>query len=308
MRPAIIAFGIGYRFDDIKYFLYSCRLHAPDTDLYIFAGQNAAHLKNACSEFPRVHIIAHREPWAPKLLARVFMKFAPSLYLTLLQLPALRLVVGKKFVRVMKQPLFHFMSKRFFVINEFIKKLPNTHIMISDLRDVVLQGDPFKEFKNIDLVTGEEPTLIADCQYNKKWLEKTYPENFNLLQKKVLCAGVTYGTREAIENYLEYMVLESEKQMKGIVQMLGADQAIHNRLFYELLPKLRKEFSINGTGPIATLHFSTLTEFNERNGYLYHLDGFLPPVIHQYDRHPEVMAKIRKRIREMTSDVPVVNY
>jgi hypothetical protein len=69
------------------------------------------------------------------------------------------------------------------------------------------------------------------------------------------------------------------------------DQGVHNALFHG--GRLADSRVIpNEYGRVLTLGLMSSPHVNEE-GYLVNADGSLPAVVHQWDRHPELVPRLR---------------
>lgn len=158
-------------------------------------------------------------------------------------------------------------------------------ILISDIRDVMIQADPFKGSKGADLEFFLEPCWFKNCTANWPWIGGIYGrEGMDIVKNEwVVCSGTTMGTRSGILNYIDTMISEIERiRATGRPLYQGEDQPIHNYLIYT------NRFSNvvyhhNGEGPITTIHHQQQLTF-DRKGRLLNKDGTPTPVIHQWDR------------------------
>jgi hypothetical protein len=164
-------------------------------------------------------------------------------------------------------------------------------VMITDLRDVVFQRDPFA-----DPVTGLEVYLedsseqIGHDGFNTTWLRNLYGSEFVEARRgqPLSCSGVVIGTRTAMMTYLNEMAT-------GIVwrrrPMGSHDQAVHNGLLHT--GRLRSAKVVpNEHGRVLTLGGMTALPMSD-GGDLLNADGTIPAVIHQWDRHPELITRLR---------------
>ena len=299
---AIIGFGVGYKFEQLQYFIRSCHQNLEDTDVFLFVGNNIDQLRQDCAGYPSIHLVRYQENIAAKVVTKL-MKMIPGcavVYARMLR--SLSRVGGfRSFADAMTLPLTQFMVKRFFIIHQFLKTIPHKRIMITDIRDVIVQDNPFKFVTENTIMTGIEPVTNGECNLNSKWIKNTFTQSeFEQLKDKLItCAGVTIGSRRAIEQYVNEMIDSIYANIEKIIGMLGADQAIHTKLFYEHLKGVNTRFEENGRGYIATLHFSKLDEFFLHEGRLFNSDSSQPAVVHQYDRHTDLarylMDAIEKR-------------
>jgi hypothetical protein len=289
MTQAIITFAVGYTYEDIRYFIRSCEMNAPQADLYIFVGSNIKTIKIDCQPHKRVHLIQYREALFGKIVTKIFK-------LSKRTSVAMANVVGSRTIRrwvpsfileAFAIPLIQFNVKRFFLSRRLLSKLPHQQIMITDIRDVLLLSNPFEDIHEHTILSGEEPILIEKSEMNRHWILKTYSQTIldRIGKLPVICAGVTIGSRKAMEQYSGEMIQEIYNQLPNIIDFLGADQAIHMKILYLELKGLQKGFEENGKGSIATLHFSKLSEFELGNGSMVNRSGRKLAVVHQYDRH-----------------------
>ncbi len=158
-------------------------------------------------------------------------------------------------------------------------------ILITDIRDVMFQDDPFKGSKGSELEFFLEPSLFKNCTANWPWVGGLYGrEGMELVKNQwIVCSGTTMGTRSGILNYIEIMIKELNRiQSTGRKLFQGEDQPIHNYLIYsDKFPNA--VFHHNGEGPITTIHHQQQLTFN-RKGCLLNKDFSPTPVIHQWDR------------------------
>ncbi|HEY3673395.1 MAG TPA: hypothetical protein VGN51_20840 [Acidimicrobiia bacterium] len=182
-------------------------------------------------------------------------------------------------------------SLRYDCYRRYLRERPEfTHVLISDLRDVVFQGDPF-----VDPPTGlevflEEPeSTFAVDGFNRRWIDDLYGSAGvqTLGSQTVSCSGVTCGTREAMLAYLDAMCEEVDQHLPP----LGAhDQAIHNWLLYH--GGLGEPAIVaNGYGRVLTMGEQRTVDVAP-DGRVLNRDGTVPPVLHQYDRHVDLAPRL----------------
>jgi hypothetical protein len=163
-------------------------------------------------------------------------------------------------------------------------------VMLTDLRDVVFQRDPFA-----DPVTGLEVYLedsseqIGSDGFNTRWVRDLYGKRSvdAWRGRPVSCSGVVVGTRPAIMTYLVEMIA-------GIVwrrRPMGAhDQGVHNGLLQSGRLALAKVV-LNEQGRVITLGRVSAPHVRE-DGVVVNADGTVPAVVHQWDRHPLLLSRI----------------
>jgi hypothetical protein len=169
-------------------------------------------------------------------------------------------------------------------------------VFISDVRDVVFQGDPFGHVTDTDLEFFLEPKQIKDCEFNSKKIKKLYGNKFlsEIGDKEISCAGTTIGTREGILKYLDKMLLELNR-LRIQNDAFADDQAVHNYLIYNNYFPNHKKYN-TGYGPVSTLHHLREGIFNNQ-GQVINIDGTVVPIVHQWDR----LSKDRQQVLYQTA-------
>lgn len=169
-----------------------------------------------------------------------------------------------------------------------------SRILISDVRDVVFQRDPFELLPEEGLaVSMEVPAYtLATEPYNAGWIRNLYGEEAlaRVGDKPVSCSGVSYGERTAMEAYLEKMTQEIMSMTYGAIRktMGGYDQGIHNVLLHtgQLVDAIRLTSLSSAVATVNGLEKDTL-RFDAR-GMLINRDESDIAIVHQYDRVPEL--------------------
>ena len=164
----------------------------------------------------------------------------------------------------------------------------HARVMLSDVRDVIFQKDPF-DFELSDglcFFLEDDRQVIKDCRYNSEWLRSGYGEDAlrDLGNKVASCSGVTIGGYDAVMQYLELMV---DHMLRLKFHPSGMDQGVHNYLLYKREVKNVRLFH-NQLGPVFTMGKTVdlPTTFNAE-GFVLNKDGSVAHVLHQYDRHIE---------------------
>jgi hypothetical protein len=158
-------------------------------------------------------------------------------------------------------------------------------VLLSDVRDVVFQRNPFLEQLKYDLEFFAEPEIFKNCKHNAPWVAGLYGhERVNEIGSEfVICSGTTIGSRAGILQYLDTMITEITRlQSQGRTPQGGEDQPIHNHLVYNNC-FTNYRINHNGQGLVATMHHSKTLTFN-RQGHLLDDNGLTVPIVHQYDR------------------------
>ncbi|WP_245134116.1 lipooligosaccharide outer core biosynthesis glycosyltransferase GtrOC6 [Acinetobacter nosocomialis] len=182
---------------------------------------------------------------------------------------------------------------RFFEYKEIVESHPDaSHVLLSDVRDVFFQSNPFKNLGKGLLVGMENPAFtIGTEQYNQKWILDAYGENFYNLAKdeQVSCSGVTIGDYESINVYINKMIEEFCKQPYQKMSERIYDQAMHNKLLItnELANAIRcQPFE----SIIVTLGLYPIDQIAVNDqGFIINRKQEIIPIVHQHDRHPELL-------------------
>jgi hypothetical protein len=180
-------------------------------------------------------------------------------------------------------------------------------VLVTDVRDVVFQQDPFLHSN----VTGLQ--LFAEHPYQTtlhKLVMKPIKKCKNIkMEKPMLCSGTTIGTRAAMLEYLEIMHIEfnewSTKENCRLVHRQGGDQAVHNYVYYTGKLPSAQVIPFRSSGIVATVAVwgklveDKLREDNvtvdswremsvwnvtDQEGFFIEADGSRSKVVHQFDR------------------------
>ncbi|WP_036477620.1 hypothetical protein [Myxosarcina sp. GI1] len=187
----------------------------------------------------------------------------------------------------------------------YLYKLGNfySNVMLTDVRDVLFQKDPF-DFSFNGLCFFLEDKTIVDCKINSQWLINAYgQETLNKISKnKISCSGTTIGTYSAIMNYLEKMI---DQLVKVNDRSVGIDQGIHNYILHTNLIQNVSVFE-NFYGPVLTIHNTDEKNiFLNTDDYLIDRNGCIINVLHQYDRLSKKFRDQIKVYREAQADTAI---
>ena len=170
-------------------------------------------------------------------------------------------------------------------------------VILPDTRDVVFQANPLDFLSDEDLDLSVETKQIKDCpNFNKPWVVNLYGEDIyeKVKDNWILCAGVTAGKKASIISLCKLMMDEHLRLRDRFV-----DQAALNVFHAQgKLPKSKLHFT--GESLVATIgHSFGVTKINER-GQVEGIDGTIPAIVHQYDRHPSIVEGLYKNARDNT--------
>jgi len=192
----------------------------------------------------------------------------------------------------------HLLIRRFFWIQHLLERdiLGEVdYLMLTDARDVVLQGDPFKGCGN-QLMTGEEGETIAQSPMNKDWLRKAYSSELalELSHYQALCAGVLIGSKAQMLAYLNCFCDSTLGIMRrqGTSLLPNWDQGIHNKILRIDQPVALVCSPANGLISTVGLVGADRIQLDGEGQVV--VDGTVPAVVHQYDRHPALVKHLQQ--------------
>lgn len=198
------------------------------------------------------------------------------------------------------QLLYAPMETRFLRYHRFLASRPYARILLTDVRDVLFQNDPFVDLPAGGLaVSIETPSYtVATEAHNAAWVERAYGAEIlaEIGPNRVSCVGVTYGDAKAIEDYLRLFSQELLKLPPKAAGIGGADTAIHNMLLWS--GRLGQVHALEPLlSPVATLNGIGETEVRlGLGGRLLNVDGSEASVLHQYDRLPGLRLTVLKAL------------
>lgn len=163
-------------------------------------------------------------------------------------------------------------------------------VLLSDVRDVLFQGNPFGicDPSLCHAFLERSGKTIGDDRINRKWVRRFIPADIGpkLALQPISCAGVTIGGRDAMLQYLT--ALTGLLRKVGIFKRrwAGADQIWHNYLLH-LSDKVPMVAHSNN-GLVATMALEGRDAYGIVDGCVVHDTGARPIVCHQYDRFPAI--------------------
>lgn len=180
-------------------------------------------------------------------------------------------------------------------------RLPDfDRVLLSDLRDVVFQADPFQLIQDEGILFGleDEGVRLGSHWANSRWLERVAGARIRdeLADERVSCVGVVLGSGRVISDYLRQLVEVLTSPGINVANFHGADTGGHNLVVRRSrLPGVR--FADFHSGGILNMHGlrPECIRWNA-DGYLCDANGRTIPIIHQFDRHPHVASRLLNRL------------
>jgi len=166
-------------------------------------------------------------------------------------------------------------------------------ILFSDSRDVIFQGDPFFEPLQapLEVYVEAENAPLRDHRFTRKWVERAFGQTAfeEIAERPALCAGTIVGERLAMMQLFAVLETILEIPREAVSSSFGADQAALNLAIHrQLVPAqiLRNHQRVSTVGAALPPLIPTPA------GPYARPDGHVPPVLHQYDRHPDMLAHV----------------
>lgn len=189
-------------------------------------------------------------------------------------------------------------SLRYFLYLEHLRreKKPSCRILLTDVRDVVFQADPFS-FPwpgGLNAALEHGGRTVGACPYTGRWVRQHLGGAAleELKDKPASCSGTTLGDRAVVLDYLEQLTARLVP-FAPAAHMAGYDQGVHNLLLHA---GLVRDVTLHGSaGPILTLGWRREPPALDARGNVLNDAGVPAVIVHQYDRHPGLLRAMRER-------------
>lgn len=200
----------------------------------------------------------------------------------------------------------HVVASRFLKYREVLDNNPNyKHILLSDIRDVFFQSNPFLNLPEEDYIFAftEDPAVTIEIEkYHISMITRLFGQDelTRFTGKKIICSGTIFGTNKKLFEWLgifDQYLSQIQKNNPQICHEMLLDQVIANHIFYfqenGKATEVKNNGDIVGTIGHCITHPNHSGEMKLQNDIIY-LDGKIPSVIHQYDRSPELFDHFSK--------------
>jgi hypothetical protein len=193
-------------------------------------------------------------------------------------------------------------ARRYAIYLDYLRARPACYdqVMMSDVRDVVFQRNPFDGIsspkchfylESTGRTIGEDPT-------NARWVRGCLPaaEAEQLAACRISCSGITIGGTAPIMAYLDRMVARISGVSWRAYRQIGHgyDQGIHNYLVH--LDSTIDGIIVENNQHIATMALEPRAFYRlDRESRIYGPDDHLFPICHQYDRFPDLRKAVEAR-------------
>lgn len=285
-RPVICGIAKGHSAEELKPFVLSLRNSGYTGDVSLFVDRltpDALQLLHdnriTLHAFPDRYFIRER-----RFLLRALASFLPKASQT-----AARVTLSQYYL--------HLIDARWPAYYTYLKATRGlySHVMFTDVKDVVFQRDPFDFEWKADLCSFFEPPgfFIKDESHTTGWLTQGFgaAEAQRLGDKRIVCCGVTIATIDAAFEYLALMCDHLIRiNARGLV-----DQGVHNYLLHhQIVPNALYDFPDTPVLHLGLLPPGRLTV--DDTGMVVNGSGRVVNTIHQYFLHRPAMARCLERI------------
>lgn len=291
---AIITAATGYKAADLQIFLWSVEKNCKDTLVFLIAyRRDRKIIEQLRSQYPFVRPVYISAVMRHKVFPTLNRNRIRPYYSYLTRyLSKTNYSSTHPILRSLGQLSIQIIHERFFIALKILQAHRNSlsNVLLTDCRDVVIQGNPF-ELIDGKLVSGLEPGIIRNEKYTTNWIRGIYGDNFlhKISDFPVVCAGVTIGTVQKVEDYLIKLCDEMWRHLpKMAFETWGYDQGAHIYLIAE--QQLSLDLTTNDQGFIATVSLENPSNFfiDFAREQVKVFDKY-PAIIHQYDRHPDLL-------------------
>ncbi len=306
-KTLIMGAAVGYTAEQIAPFLRSLRSSGYGGEVLLIVEPTLARHCAGLPLFEGVIFLTARQ-WFPIRHAWLRQRLKTALWLWLpVQLPLWMLVrllgwlplpaeLKFKWQAPLATRLLPPTESRYLHFLRFLQRQRRRYsrVLLSDVRDVLFQSNPFEQLPQTGLAVSIEGSryTIATEPFNAAWVQRIYGAETlrKIAEQPVSCCGVTYGDGDSIALYLQLMCegvlgLNFRAARQGVL-----DQGIHNVLLWTgRLGAFHRLETLNS--PVATINGVDECELClSADGKLLNADGSVVSVIHQYDRSPLLRA------------------
>ncbi|WP_343790569.1 hypothetical protein [Brevundimonas kwangchunensis] len=169
-------------------------------------------------------------------------------------------------------------------------------VLLTDVRDVVFQADPFAPpADRLEVFIERTGDTLARHAFNRKHLKAVFGETLSdqILDRPCICVGTVFGPAQEAARLCRLILMLAAIPRSGVGGAFGADQAACNLAVHlglieaDIRPNHDRVATI-GEGDGDALVWG-------EDGLVRNPDGSLSPVLHQYDRYPHLADGVQAR-------------
>jgi len=200
--------------------------------------------------------------------------------------------------------VLHVRYRRYLLYLQFLREYGAgfDRILLADAKDVYFQAEPFSwnPVPGLHFFLEENSHRIGRSRLHRLWMGCQFGEDYveRHAGETVTCSGTTFGDTTSVLQYLERMIATIMKA-RNLAKIYGGDQGIHN---YLLLEKRLPNSVVhpNRRAPVLTLGAMRWDQVQlNAQGLVVDETGAPVPVLHQYDRIPELKKHLLARLPQM---------
>lgn len=166
--------------------------------------------------------------------------------------------------------------------------------LLTDVRDVVFQGDPLEPAPKGLEFFAECETPLGLHDFNMKYIRAVGGDQLAeaVADQACICVGTVVGQREDLMRFCRLILMLGAIPRSEVGGAFGADQATCNLAVHlglldgKVLPNHSR---------VATLGMVAGAKLTLTDGVIRNPDGSASPIVHQYDRHPQLMTAMWSR-------------
>lgn len=190
----------------------------------------------------------------------------------------------------------HPVVARFAAYARLLEERPDVRsAVITDVRDVVFQDDPFADpVRELEFFIEHEAEALSGHPFNIKHLRALFGEGLTraLRPRPCICVGVVAGPAPALVRFCRLLLMLCAIPRSRVGGDFGADQAACNAIAHLGLldAALRPNY-----GRVATIGMTPAAGLRVEGDRILNPDGGVSPIVHQYDRKPPLARFVRER-------------
>ena len=191
-------------------------------------------------------------------------------------------------------------ARRFFRFADYLREHGDRYdqVLVADVRDVAFQKHPFTDIapqtchfflENVRFTIGSE-------KINSKWARLFLkPDEAEKIRTcRISCCGVTLGDARLMTAYVNHLVAAMRALPWWVRRRKGADTAFHNRILH--LTREVPAIAVENNLHVATMCLEPQADYRlDQASRVVTIDGHMPAILHQYDRHPALREAIEAR-------------
>lgn len=190
----------------------------------------------------------------------------------------------------------HAVVARFAAYVRLMERWPDAvDVLLTDVRDVVFQGDPFEPAPcRLEVFNEWDDGVLGGHAFNMKHLSAVAGEEMSaaLADRPCLCVGTVIGPRDEVIRLCRIMLMLAAVPRSEIGGAFGADQAAFNLAIH--MDLVRASIQAN-YGRVATIGMTPGERLRAEDGCVMNPDGGVSPILHQHDRHPVLAEAVHAR-------------